>query len=250
MTHLKPILANYIHHAYCHLQEGNNLFLNAVMKIVRLVPSLLATIALLSFHAIAADTVTYEQKDWSHYTASAKEIVRMKDAGLNENVIRAYIQNSNIPYKSTVDDILYLHQQNVSEDLICDWIKKGSELTTALPASPAPAKSPDLAAASTPAPAPVVQSQPVLVQQQPTVVYQPAPQVIYAQPSYIYRDNDPYWYAPPVSFGFSFGYPYRSHFYAHAPISIGFSHHFGGGFRGHIGGHFGGHYGGHGGWRH
>lgn len=203
----------------------------------------------------AQPAAPYQQRNWSVYTASAQEIVRMQEAGIAPNVIRAYIQNANVGYKATVEDILFLHDHHVADDLVSDWIRKGSDLMSN-PQNQAPARSPDLAAASNqqaaPAAAPQVQAQPqapVVVSQQPTVVYQQAPPtVVYSSPSYVYSDPYPYYYTPPISIGFGYGWgrPYWGHSHYYAPVHIGYSHGFGGGWRGGVsvgvGGHFGGHH--------
>jgi hypothetical protein len=195
--------------------------------------------------ATAPSAAEFSQKDWSQYTPSAREIVRMKSAGIDDKVLRAYIENSKVAYNATAEDILFLHQNKISDELISDWIKHGGELAAQ---GATPAQSPDLAASAAPAPQPA----PVATQQ-PTVVYQAAPQVatppvVYSSPTYIYPDYSPYYYSPPITFGFSYGFgrPYWGHSHFYAPVHIGFSHHFGGGFRGgahfHGGGHFGGHH--------
>lgn len=180
-------------------------------------------------------------KNWTVITSSAQELVKMKDAGLEGNVIKAYVESMRVPFKATADDILYLHEHQVSDEVICDWIKKGGQLTQW--AAQQPARSPDLVASS----APPVIAQPLVSTQPaaPTVIYQAAPQaaaptVVYQSPSYAYWDN--YYYNPPVYLGFSWGWgrPYYGWGgYYHAPVRVGFG--------GHYGGHFGGGFGGHGG---
>src|SRR5688572_12742303 len=148
-------------------------------------------------------------------TASAIEIQKMRDAGLEPAVIRAYIQTLREPYKVTAEDVLYLHDHKVPDDLITDWMKKSGTLATPsapAPSGPYPARSPDLVASATPNPLPVQvqQEQPQQAQQpQPQTVYQTtaSPTVVYTSPSYVYS-YDPYWYTPSLSFGLSWGYPY------------------------------------------
>jgi hypothetical protein len=175
-------------------------------------------------------------------TASASEIVKMQQAGLDASVIRAYVQTLRVPYKATPDDILYLHDHKVGDDVICDWIKKGGELVTL--AARVSASSPDLAANLAAQNPPIVQGQ-----QQPQVIYQTAPEtapsVVYTSPSYGYSYWDsygyPYYYSPiTLGFGFGWGYPY----YYHG------GHYYGG--RGYYHGGYGGHsgYAGHAGYNH
>jgi hypothetical protein len=195
------------------------------------------------------------------HTSSAAEIVKMRDAGVDGSVIRSYIQTLQVPYKATAVDILYLHDHKVPDELVVDWIKKGGELVSPSTAqarvqpqaAQQGAQSPDLVTAATPAPLPVQVQQPA-----PQVVYQnPAPTVVYSSPSYVY--SDPYWYVPPVSIGFSWGwgYPYYrgGHYYGHGGYYGGgayhggghynvVSHHGGANWAGHGGGSWGGHGGG------
>lgn len=203
------------------------------------------------------------QNSFSVHTSSATEMVKMREAGVDSAVIRSYIQTLQVPYKATADDILYLHEHKVPDDLVVEWIKKGGELVGLVAQSRAPApgpqqsaQSPDLVTAAAPAPLPVQ-----VQQAQPQVVYQTAPPtVVYSSPSYVY--SDPYWYVPPVSIGFSWGWGFPrwgghgGHF-GHGGYR-GFGHYnyatyHGGGYRGSgWGGHGGGgmHGGGHGGGRH
>jgi hypothetical protein len=179
----------------------------------------------------------------------------MQEAGLASDVIRAFINNATVPYKATVDDILYLHDHKVPDDLVCDWIRKGGDLVARAANSPAAARSPDLvASASIPAQS-APAAAPVIVQQQPAVVYQTAPPVVYSTPAPVYVDADPFWYGAgvPISIGLGFGWG-RSHwgyshwghsFPHHAGGHFGYVNHFRGGWGGHAGGRFHGHFGGH-----
>jgi hypothetical protein len=190
---------------------------------------------------------------FSVHTSSAKEIVKMRDAGVDGSVLRSYVQTLQVPYKATAEDILYLHDHKVPDDVVVEWIKKGGELVgpvaqtqTQSQGAQQGAQSPDLVAAATPAPLPVQ-----VQQAQPQVIYQnPAPTVVYSSPSYAY--SDPYWYVPPVSIGFSWGYPYwgggfyGGHYYGRSGFYHGGAH-----YAGHFGGfHGGGNWGGHGGGTH
>src|SRR3954468_4564059 len=78
-------------------------------------------------------------------TGSAVDIVKMQSAGLEKGVLQAFILGAKTPYKATVEDILYLHQNKVPDDLVREWVQKGNELNGA-PALAA--HSPDLAAHS------------------------------------------------------------------------------------------------------
>jgi hypothetical protein len=204
-----------------------------VMKACFLVLSVLGGLSF-SVAAQNAPVANNSSPGFTVHSSSAAEIVKMRDAGVDASIIRSYIQTLQVPYKATAEDILYLHDRKVPDELVVDWIKKGGELvrpSTAQAqvqplATQQGAQSPDLVTAATRAPLPVQVQQPA-----PQVVYQnPAPTVVYSSPSYVYAD--PYWYVPPVSIGFSWGW--------------GFPHYWGG----YRGGHHYGHRGyGHGGYR-
>jgi hypothetical protein len=233
------------------------------MKTCFLLLSLLAPVSV-SVAAQNGPVADNAAPGFTTHTSSAAEIVKMRDAGVDGSVIRSYIQTLQVPYKATAEDILYLHDHKVPDDLLVEWIKKRGQLVgpatvqaQAQPQATQPgAQSPDLVAAATPAPLPVQVQQPA-----GQVVYQsPAPTVVYSSPSYVY--SDPYWYVPPVSIGFSWGwgYPYYrggyrgGHYYGHGGYYGGGAYHGGGRYNvvSHNGGanwagHGGGSWGGHGG---
>jgi hypothetical protein len=190
----------------------------------------------------------------TYHSSTVREIVKMHQAGVENSVVRSYIQSTTVPYKATPDDIIYLHEQKVTDDLVTEWIKRGAELsgTATQPAQTAPQPAQiesnvlPLPQAQQPAAnPPVVYQQPQVVQAAPTVV-QTTPTYVYSEPPVVYANVDPWWYAPPVYFGFGlhhafygprFGYGPRFYGHVGGPVfhgSIGFGH---GGF-GHGGGGF------------
>jgi len=176
-----------------------------------------------AYPAATTGEKAFAQKSWNMQTSSAQEIVHMKEQGLDPNVIRAYVQSARVPYKATVDDIIYLHKNSVPDDLITEWINKGSDLVRAS----ATIQEQQLAAAPQPAPAaPAVAPQPQVVYQAPQTVA--APPVVYTAPAYGYSDYS-YWY-PPISLSFGWGYPYWGHsYYSHYPYHYGYGHGYYGG---------------------
>ncbi len=222
--------------------------LQDVMKTRSLLfPVLAGSLVALAQNSVAADNLSASPaSNLSVHTSSAAEIVKMRDAGVDGSVIRSYVQTLHEPYKATADDILYLHDHKVPDDVVVEWIKKGGELvaSTAQPQSPQSqlqtvqhgAQSPDLVNAATPAPLPVQVQQPAQPAPQQVVYQNPAPTVVYSTPSYVY--SDPYWYTSPVSIGFSWGwgYPYYSGGYYHGGHYYGHGGYHGGGYHG--GGHY------------
>lgn len=185
---------------------------------------------------------------------TAAELVKLKEAGLDNSVLVAYLQNARVPYKASAQDNLFLHEKKISEDVICAWINQSSVLLrSSLQAS---ARRPDLAAAYAAPAQPVVQQQPIIISAPaPTVIT--APPVTYSYPTYYYPDYA-YWPAPSYNYGFSYGWgrPYWSSWnyyrpnYFHSPWRGGGGRsHFSAGYRGGFSGHsfhrasFGGHYG-------
>jgi len=179
-------------------------------------------------------------------TRSATEIVKMQAAGIEKGVIQAFILSAKTPYKATAEDILYLHDNKVSDDLVREWVQKGNELNGAPSVA---AHSPDLIAhspdpASPAQPAPMIQeaapaaAPSVVYQNPPTVVTSPS--VVY---SYGYSYPYPYYYSSPISLGFYWGggpyYYHGGHYYYHGGYG---GHGYSGGGHGGYGGHGGGHH--------
>jgi hypothetical protein len=154
------------------------------------------------------------------------QVVQLAQAKIGDDTIIAYIKNSRNSYGLTVDQIIYLRQQGISEPVITAMLNQpGPGVAVATPTTPAPqpvaASTATTASGSTATVAPTV----TYVQTVPDTTYYYQP--YYYQP-YYYPDYA--WY-PPVTFSFGWGW--------------------GGGWHGggwHDGGGHGG--GGHGGWHH
>jgi hypothetical protein len=128
------------------------------------------------------------------------QVLQLAQAKVSDDTIIAYIHNSGNSYNLNADQIIYLRQQGVSDNVL------NVMLTQPKPASAPVATPPDnsyqVPAPATPAPAPVtyVQSAPP-----PSTVYvvpnsQNYYYNTYAQPYYY-----PYSYFPSVSLAFAFG---------------------------------------------
>ena len=109
---------------------------------------------------------------------TAVEIARLHDAGLDKDVLLSFIQSRRVPYSATADDILFLHENKVPEEVIVSWINRGSALISssvqAQAQALAPARSPDLVAAYAQPPQTVVKQQPIVYQAAPAVISVPA----------------------------------------------------------------------------
>ena len=194
----------------------------------------------------------------------AEDILKLSRAQVGEDVTLNFIHNSGTIYNLAPKDIVYLHNEGVSDRVISAMLDQrknvaaGIAAQTAPPSvpatSPAPVYQDPNAAAAAQASAQYAQTYaqpaPVYVQPQPT--YAPASSVYvmpYSSPDYpyyyggypYYYGGYPYYYGPSVAFGFGFGGGgYRGGGYHGGGYRGGG---FGGG--GHGGGGFGG--GGHGG---
>ncbi len=56
------------------------------------------------------------------------EVVKLHDAGVDDSVIRSYVQNSNHAYSLSADDIIHLRQLGISAGVVTDMMQRGSEL--------------------------------------------------------------------------------------------------------------------------
>ena len=189
----------------------------------------------------------------------ADDILKLSRAQVSEDVTLNFIHNSGTIYNLAPKDIVYLHNEGVSDRLINAMLDQRKSVTAEVavqtaPAAPqAPVYSDANAAAA--AQAPVQQyaptySQPAPTYVQPDTAYAPASTVYtipYSPPPYPYYNGDypyyyggyPYYYGPSVSIGFGFG---GGRYYGGGYRGGGYR---GGGFGG--GGHGGGGHGGSGG---
>jgi hypothetical protein len=132
------------------------------------------------------------------------QIVQLAQAKIGDETIIAYIKNSGNSYGLTVDQIIYLRQQGISDAVITTMLNQPGLGAVATPTTPAPQPAASstattgsgstitTASGSTATVAPAV----TYVQTVPDTTY-------YYQPYYYYYP--PYAWYPPVSFSFSWG---------------------------------------------
>ncbi len=154
------------------------------------------------------------------------QIVQLSKANVSEGTIVNYIQNSGNAYGLDANQIVYLKQQGVSDNVINVMLNQ-----------PRPVATPNYSTASSASATAVVA--------QPSVDYAPAP----ASTVYVIPDTQTYNYYAygyrPYSGGYY--YPcYRPVYYSYPGVSLSFG--FGGGYRGGWGGGYRGGYHGGGGW--
>ncbi len=122
------------------------------------------------------------------------EVVRLAGSGVGEDVVLAYIQNSQAPFNLSADDVLYLKDIGVSSTVTSAMLNHDSTLRGQAqqyaPAAPAPARAPatyDWQTSGAPtAPAPTVAPTPVAAPP-PTYVTSPPADV-----TYFYDSLSPY----------------------------------------------------------
>jgi hypothetical protein len=97
--------------------------------------------------------------------SGVQDVVKLKQAGLSDDVILTQVKNSGATYNLTADQIVYLKNQGVSEDVIKALISGSGSAAPAAPpamtpATPPPAPPPSVAASAPPPMAPPSQPAP------------------------------------------------------------------------------------------
>jgi hypothetical protein len=119
----------------------------------------------------------------------AAEVTRLASSGVGDDVVLAYIQNSQAPFNLSADDVLYLKDLGLSPQVTSAMLNHDNTLRGQgqpqqyAPAAPAPAAPPPAAPM---APAPVAQPPPVAA---PPPAYVTSPP---ADVTYFYNDLSPY----------------------------------------------------------
>ncbi len=134
----------------------------------------------------------------ANLSPGAAEVVRLAGSGVGDNVVLAYIQNSQAPFDLTADNVLYLKDQGLSPQVTSAMLSHDGTLRGQpqqyAPAAPAPAMQPPVSPMATAptAPAQVYAPAPVAA---PAAVAAPAPAYVTGAPpdvSYFYNDLSPY----------------------------------------------------------
>ena len=177
----------------------------------------------------------------------AGEVLQLARAGLGEDTIKAFVNNSGRAFELGASQIIYLRQQGVSDNVLAAMLAQHPRTAEPAPAPPPP---PPGEANSAPPEAAYEGAAPAYA---PPPVYT-APQPVYVSPPPAYYSD--YWYNPfPVYFSLGYGGYYRggySHggYYPHGgygghPVGGHGGYPGGGGHGGYAGGGHGGHSGGH-----
>lgn len=150
-----------------------------------------------------------------YYSPGVADILKMVNAKVDAEVIKAYIRNSSYAYNPSAAEIIAFKQQGLPDEVITAMVQRGGELR-------AQATYAQLAAGTPPYPA-------------TTSPYAPQPSAGYdygaTYPDYSYDYGYPYDYYPPYYpsyYGYGYGYPWWD-FGFYWPFYFGFSafHHFG-----------------------
>jgi hypothetical protein len=164
------------------------------------------------------------------YSGGINEVAKLAKSGVDESVVLAYIKNSSGPFRPSAGEIVKLHDEGVSSQIITAMLQRGNELQQQTPQTQA-ASYP----AYTQAPVAPIVEQPVVYTQ--PVYTAPASTVVYIGGSYGY---------PTLSYRSCYFPSYYPHYYSYYP-RVGFYGSFNPrfSFNGRIGGtHFSGNFGG------
>ena len=132
------------------------------------------------------------------------QVLQLVQAKVGDNTIIAYIHNSGNSYNLTADQIIYLRQQGVSDNILNVMLTQPKPASAPAPAAPTPDNSYQAQAPASYAPAPTttyVQSAP------PSTVYVVPNSQPYYYNNYYYSQPYyyPYSYFPSVALSFGFG---------------------------------------------
>ena len=152
------------------------------------------------------------------------QVLQLVQAKISDGVIVNYIQNSGTIYSLKADEIVYLKQQGVSDDVLNAMLNQRSRLTGSTEAAATPANS-TTASAQTYAPATPA---PAVIYDQQTA----PPSTVYVIPDTQTYQYDTYYYsAYPY-----YSYPYYGGYYDYGwpavSLSFGWGGYYGGGYHG------------------
>jgi hypothetical protein len=170
------------------------------------------------------------------------EVEKMLQAGTDQVVVRAYIQNWSGRYSVSADQILHLHDIGASSDVLTALIQRSAQLQAQAAAF---AQTPNVPPPSSPppqmAPYPDVTTPAPATEVYPYVSPYPAYTYSYLYPSYSYPlwPSFSFYYGwPRYGYGYHYGYwggRYGHGYYHHYPVYSGYRP----GYYGHVGVGFG-----------
>ena len=163
------------------------------------------------------------------------EVVKLAKANVSEDTILAFIGNSGRVYNLTVNEIVYLRQQGMSDHLLTAMLEQRRKVTESA------APQPNYASASAPQYAPVAA--------QPATTVQAAPAGAPVSTVYVMPSSSTSYFYPGAYPAYTDGYPYYGGYagYAYPGLSLSLGFGIGSGWCG-TGWYGGGGYRGYGGW--
>ena len=129
---------------------------------------------------------------------AASDVVRMAEAGTSEDVLVAYVKNSNSRYELSADQILYLRDVGLTSPVITAMLNRDSELKTQPQAAPTPASAPPSQPGPPPQPAPVTDPPPAPTGANSAPVEAPRTPPTSLQPALMEATAPAYVSSPPV----------------------------------------------------
>jgi uncharacterized membrane protein YgcG len=183
------------------------------------------------------------------YSTGIVDVVRLVDAGVSPDIVKAYIQNSPVAYHPTADEVIALKDHGVPAGIITALLLHGADLQSQkagqIASTPVPLPVPSASNMVPYAPSAGYGSYPIAPEYATEAPVQYPDYLTYNNPSYYYSSYyypysyNPWWYYPSYSFfwpyyGYGYGYyPYGRYHYGYGHYGYG---HYGYGY-GHYGGY-------------
>lgn len=167
----------------------------------------------------------------SNLAFGVTQVLKLQQGGLGKDVLMNYVNSANLSFALRADDIIYLHQVGVPEEVITTMMERERN-HMAVAQSSAPVEEPQSQS--------VAQVNPSAAQVAPaTTTFVSQPSVVYTTPTYVSYPSYPA-YSYPYYGGYGYGWG--------VPLSLNFGFGWGGHYHGGWGG--GGWHGGGGGFHH
>jgi uncharacterized membrane protein YgcG len=184
-----------------------------------------AFLAAITVAGLALSTMPLAAQDSPANTASplaygVPQILQLAQAKVPDDTIIAYIHSSGNSYGLNADQIIYLRQQGISDNVLNVMLTQPKPASFPLPATAAPAN-------PYPVQTPVVYQQPAPTYDQP--VSSPSVYVMPNNQIYYYSSYYPFYYP---NYYYPYYYPYYRYPYARHYSSASVSFRYGGGFHG------------------
>jgi hypothetical protein len=154
------------------------------------------------------------------YSSGMDEILRMVDAKVNVDVMKAYIKNSSVAYNLSASEIITMKERGVPDEVVAALLQRGGELR-AMAAQPTQAAPSTMPYPQAPYPQAPAYAQPPAYSQPPDYGYDYGVTPYYANYGYPYYSYGyPYnywWYNSwyPWGYYYPYYYPYYYHYHYH-----------------------------------